>query len=696
MPYLSWQDGPQLRRERLEGPRVLGADPQRATVIAPPGGQPVQALVQPEGARWRLRALEGAIIRREGTLLPAEGRLLEEGDSLAIGAWELRFSERFPGLDRDRFWETAGTVPLPVGAAATAALRWTASLAQRLEQGLLAREDPSVLTQRMLEEVRSFLAAETGAYFVHPPGQALRAQHLIGAAIPEGSAARGLLEHAQRDRVNLLSNDPQRDPRLGTAPVKACGPVIAAPVAIEVAGPEEAAGGAFVLVRALGAAPFDPTDLSLLRSAADLAALAHRLSLVQRRLLTQAEQESQMLHLQRELERQDERHGRLLAALGGAIMRGQALARKIGGPQGDAMRLHLARMAHVVEEGQSTDPGLPPPEGRERTLFEVQQELLESWRPLAEALNLAFEAPEAPSAKVWVGGGPLIEALHSLVDPLLLQMESGTTVPMRWREEQGHCLLDLILPSGAGRVLPDAWSREALAAGGLDWRWGDGGLSLLFHAAPHQRHEELQALSMLGLVTEDLGLTTLFQGAADAGSLGLFPLDEDPPAPPLPVFETVVVDAHGVNDPIACLRAYRAHPSFATTPILVVRAKELSGSDLLEAGATDWLAGPLQWETLHHRLQALRGHRELQRRGRAAERLETVRQMAGTLKHEINNPLAVISLQNELLQRKYPDEPKLAKIAEQVQRIQGLMQVLQKMREPGDEDYSGGTTILKL
>ena len=70
--------------------------------------------------------------------------------------------------------------------------------------------------------------------------------------------------------------------------------------------------------------------------------------------------------------------------------------------------------------------------------------------------------------------------------------------------------------------------------------------------------------------------------------------------------------------------------------------------------------------------------------------------MAGTLKHEINNPLAVISLQTELLQRKFPDEPKLGKIADQVQRIQAVRQVLQQRREPGDEDYPGGTNILKL
>ena len=92
----------------------------------------------------------------------------------------------------------------------------------------------------------------------------------------------------------------------------------------------------------------------------------------------------------------------------------------------------------------------------------------------------------------------------------------------------------------------------------------------------------------------------------------------------------------------------------------------------------------------------LKGHEELQRKARAAERLDSLRQMAGTLKHEINNPLAVISMQVELLIRKYPDEPKLAKVMEMVERIRVLVQVLQKMRESAQEEYPGGDSILKL
>jgi signal transduction histidine kinase len=78
------------------------------------------------------------------------------------------------------------------------------------------------------------------------------------------------------------------------------------------------------------------------------------------------------------------------------------------------------------------------------------------------------------------------------------------------------------------------------------------------------------------------------------------------------------------------------------------------------------------------------------------ERLDSLRQMAGTLKHEINNPLAVISMQVELLIRKYPEEPKLAKVMEMVERIRVLVQVLQKMRESTTEEYPGGDSILKL
>ncbi|WP_257303628.1 FHA domain-containing protein [Geothrix campi] len=91
-------------------------------------------------------------------------------------------------------------------------------------------------------------------------------------------------------------------------------------------------------------------------------------------------------------------------------------------------------------------------------------------------------------------------------------------------------------------------------------------------------------------------------------------------------------------------------------------------------------------------------HQADQQRGQAlaTERLESFRQMAGTLKHEINNPLAVISMQVEMLQRKYPEEARLAKIGEMADRIKILLQGLQQMRETPTEGYADGSSILKL
>lgn len=696
MPFLSWHEGSRLQRQRLEGARVLGADPMRATVVSPIVGPPVQAMVQPEGIHWRLRPLEGMVIRREGEMVPASGILLGDGDVANLGAWEIRFSHRFPGLDPERFLETSGPLPLPSGTAAAAPLRWVAGLAQRLEQGLLADEDPTSLAKRLLEEACSFLAADAGLHLRQPASAPWRVVHRVGLPVEDLEPAHSLVAHALLDEVSLLSNDPWLDPRALRAPLgsPSLGPMLVAPVFLA-EGLDEGAEGAFVLVRRPGAPAFSAPDLSLLRSAADLAALAYRLNLVHRRLLTHAEMESQILHLRRDLERQDDRQGHLLSALRGSLVREQAMLRTLDGASAEALRRHLAFMLHLVEDGMTTDPGLAPPPGRSWRLVDIQRDILEGWTPLADSLGLRFEEGPAPDAQVWLGGGPVFEALRSLLDTLLLQLPSETRLSLSWSEEPGRWCLDVALPSGTPRVSPDAWSRGVFATSGLEWRWTDARLTLAFRVAEHAAVITPDR-PMLGLVTEDMGLIGLFQGAADSDDLSLFPLEEAPPAPPLPSFETLVVDARGVKDVIACLQAYRAHPTFATTPILVVRAKELEGPELLAAGATDWLAEALRWESLHHRLQTLRRHRELQKKGRASERLETVRQMAGTLKHEINNPLAVISLQTELLQRKFPDEPKLAKIAEQVQRIQGLMQMLQKMREPGDEDYPGGTNILRL
>jgi hypothetical protein len=294
-----------------------------------------------------------------------------------------------------------------------------------------------------------------------------------------------------------------------------------------------------------------------------------------------------------------------------------------------------------------------------------------------------------------MAGGPLLVALAGLVEPMLMQLTEKATLTTRWDVERGFQILRLSLPAGLHGPIPDPWTQRVLQEAGVRWHWSDQALDVFLPESPEAMPEE-PALPLLGLVSEDLNLVGLFQTVAEAGNLWLHPLEQEPPPPPLPKFRFLVVDAQGSRDLESCIRVYRHHPSFATTPILVVRCTEEETPKLIEAGATDWLAEGFRWEALHHRLQVLRGHTELQQRALAAERLESFRQMAGTLKHEINNPLAIISMQVEMLQRKYPEEMKLGKIGEMVERIRALVQVLQKMRETPTEDYADGSSILKL
>jgi hypothetical protein len=242
---------------------------------------------------------------------------------------------------------------------------------------------------------------------------------------------------------------------------------------------------------------------------------------------------------------------------------------------------------------------------------------------------------------------------------------------------------------------PDPWTIRALQESGIRWHWNDQSLALDFPKNLDHAPDSLM-LPLLGLVTEEMELVGLFESVAQSEDLALHLLEMEPPRAPTHPFRYLVIDAKGTKDPVACVDAYRRHASFTTVPILVVRARDDQFPQLLAAGTTDCLPEGFRWETLHHRLQVLKGHDELQRKARAAERLDSLRQMAGTLKHEINNPLAVISMQIELLARKYPDEVKLQKIMEMVERIRVLVQVLQKMREASTEDYPGGASILKL
>jgi hypothetical protein len=325
----------------------------------------------------------------------------------------------------------------------------------------------------------------------------------------------------------------------------------------------------------------------------------------------------------------------------------------------------------------------------------LQASVEPAWRDLLKIRDITLDLEKVPKGTIWAAGNLAVQAVAGLVEPMLMQVPEGAAVRGDWQELPSHWVLRLHFPPGLTIPTPDPWTFHALQDVGIVWRWNETTLALSF-AKMLDHAPEAPARPLLGLVTEEFELMWLFESVAGAGDMALLPLEPEPPCQPVPPLRYLVIDAKGTADPLACVGAFRRHPAFATVPILVVRAPDDLYPELLAAGATDCLPEGFRWETLHHRLQVLKGHEELQRRARAAERLDSLRQMAGTLKHEINNPLAVISMQVELLIRKYPEEAKLAKVLEMVERIRVLVQVLQKMRESNQEDYPGGDSILKL
>lgn len=699
MPYLSWTEGAQFVRHALEEDCVLGRDPLTCTVAQP--GRPElsreHARISRYSGIWWVRDLDSA----NGTFLNGlplnhpHGNALKDGDELVLGGWTLRFTEGFPGLDGVAFIERVGSLLDEVRPEPNQALVLVRGieLLHRSTENLLREMDPDVMVKGLLDESLRLLDGDRGFLVMRQPDGAWRTAYRVGNVQEGIGLSRSVLDYVMRERTAVLSNQPLADPRFGGFSLVELhrGSLMCAPLGLEAD-----TQGALYLDRESEGRPFDRFDLALFQAFVRQGSLALRQAMLHRRALNQAEIHGELLRLRHERQRELDQHGQLLAAMAVPLRRARSWAEGLSGTAGLAIQQQLDQLYELVEHGQQADQATESgAAGHPWRLDSIQEEVVRRWGPLAHIRGSLLAISEAPKGSAWVGGGPVLTALSGLVEPVLMQLGSGQTVTGRWDSERGCHVLRLALPPGLHSPVPDPWTRRILGEAGIRWSWGGQTLSIFLPEGPDAQPEEPNR-PLLGLVTDELTLLGLFQTVAEVSDVGLFPLEEEPPLPPLPRFRFLVVDARGVRNPETCIRAYRHHASFSTTPILVVRCSEEDTPRLMEAGATDWLAEGFRWEALHHRLQVLRGHTELQQRALAAERLDSFRRMAGTLKHEINNPLAIILMQVEMLQRKYPDEAKLAKIGEMVERIRGLVQVLQKMREAGTEDYADGSSILKL
>ena len=670
MPYLSWREGSQLLRYAVQDGCLIGRDPIACAVAQPSLATLSRrhASIDRIGGIWWIRDLDSA----GGTSLNGlplnhpQGNSLRDGDDLVLGGWQLTFTEGFPGLDGVQFIERVGDLfheVRPEPAQALVLIRGMELLFRSTDK-LLRQVDSDAIVKGLLEESLRLLGGDRGFLVMRQGSTGWRTAHRVGDVQEGIGLSRSVLDYVSQERTAVLSNRPLADPRFGGMSLVELhrGSLMCAPME-----DEGTLQGVLYLDRESEGRPFSRFDLAIFKTFVKQGSMALRQAMLNRQALGQAEQQGELLRLRSGSLREIERHGHLLAAMAGPLRRVQSWAAEVPDPRGEAIRTQIDQLVSLLDHGSRE--GLldeAPHAGHPLTTQSLQEDLARRWESLVSLRKATLAMAEAPAGSIWLTGGPLLAALAGLVEPVLMQLNPGATVSTRWDQERGFQILRLSLPPGLHGPTPDPWSQRVLQESGVRWRWADQSFDLLLPEGPDAMPEE-PSRPLLGLVSDDLNLLGLFQIVAEAGDLLLHPLESHPQPPPLPKFR-----------------------------FLVVRCTEEATPSLIEAGATDWLAEGFRWEALHHRLQVLRGHTELQQRALAAERLESFRQMAGTLKHEINNPLAIISMQVEMLQRKYPEEVKLGKIGEMVERIRALVQVLQKMRETPTEDYADGSSILKL
>ena len=698
MPYLSWLESGQMRRHFLESDCVLGRDPATCAVSRPgdPSVSRRHAAVDRVEGRWWIRDLESRNgILLNGTPVPGPGGPLEDLDEIRLGDWKLDFTNAFPGLDGVNHLEQVGDLFREIGSRPDQLplLVRGLELLHRSTEVLLRVGTAGAVVHGLLNEALKLLEADRGVVvMLHPDGSWQSVQSL-GDVEEKVGMSRSVLDYVARHRTAVLSNAPMSDPRFEGASLLALrrGAFLCAPMDLD-----GIVHGMLYLDRADERRPFTRFDLALFQAFVRQGALAHRHTLLAQRAIGQAELQGELLRLKTLNERLTNRSGELFSVMASCLRWLQSYAERAPGDAADLLRHEVDRLQFLVDEGIQESLLEVPRETPCSSSLESLQRLLEpAWNSLLKIRRACLKLELVPSGMVWMAGSLAEQAVMGLVEPLFMEVAEGATVEGQWQEESGNWVLKLSFPMGVHAPSPDPWTLHSLQKAGIVWRWSEQSLGITFPRGIDTLPEE-PSLPFLGLVTEEFELLGMFQSVAEAGQIAIFPLEEDPPLPPLPPFRFLVVDAKGTKDPVACIQAYRRHPSFYTTPILVVRAPDEISAGLLAAGANDMLPEEFRWETLHHRLQVLKGHDELQRKAMEAERFEAFKKMAGSLKHEINNPLAVISMQIELLQRKYPEEPKLAKVEEMVDRIRGLVQVLQKMREASLEGYADGSSIVKL
>lgn len=175
-----------------------------------------------------------------------------------------------------------------------------------------------------------------------------------------------------------------------------------------------------------------------------------------------------------------------------------------------------------------------------------------------------------------------------------------------------------------------------------------------------------------------------------------------------PVLAVLGSQMPGLDGLEVCRRIRASHDTSAAFVVLLT-SRDQPGDPIaaLEAGADDYLTKPLDPDRLRARL-LIAGRRVLldaERRAAAAE-LARARWLAGVgemvlaMQHEVNNPLAALTLNAQLLERMSggPDAQRevAAEIVEQARRLSGVLRRISTLRDPRSVEHMPGSSMVDL
>jgi DNA-binding response OmpR family regulator len=150
-------------------------------------------------------------------------------------------------------------------------------------------------------------------------------------------------------------------------------------------------------------------------------------------------------------------------------------------------------------------------------------------------------------------------------------------------------------------------------------------------------------------------------------------------------------------------RRIRSGGNHSQVPIILLTAKRDVESKVrgLDVGANDYLTKPFDRQEILARIRSLLTIEELRGKLVQVERLAAIGQIAVTLNHEINNPLAAIAGNAELLAHLLKDAPqqardKLRVIQEQCRRSKQILAKASELKAATPKTYIQDTQMIDL